>query len=79
MTSRSRDSRIAHLRPVRRIPLIVTCNTFRFTETVLAYYAVTQQNEQSIICSSCIDILEGLCDPHTEGPVACPGCGQIEG
>jgi hypothetical protein len=79
MTSRSRDSRIAHLRPVRRIPLIVTCNTFRFTETVLAYYAVTQQNEQSIICSSCIDIIEQLCEPHTEGPVACPGCGQIEG
>jgi len=79
MTSRSRDSRIAHLRPVRRIPLIVTCNTFRFTEAVLAYYAVTQQNEQSIICSSCIDILEELCEPHTEGPEACPGCEQTEG
>ena len=77
MRSRSRDSRIANLRPVRRIPLIVTCNNFRYIETILAAYSLTTAGQQTLRCSSCIDILEGLCDEHLEGPERCPGCAQL--
>ena len=77
MRSRSRDSRIANLRPVRRIPLIVTCNNFRYTQTILAAYSLTAAGQQTLRCSSCLDILEELCDEHSEGPERCPGCAQL--
>ena len=67
MLSRNRNARVANLRPVRRIPLVVTCKNFYYTESILDF---TISNN----CSSCLDIKANLCDQHLDGPERCPGC-----
>lgn len=57
MISRSRDSKIANLRPVRRIPLVVTCNGFYYSNRILNNY----WSSGSTGCASCLDVAEGMC------------------
>jgi hypothetical protein len=59
MNSRDRSSRIANLRPVRRIPLVVTCDNFNYTSNILNNYWTSG----STGCASCLDVVEGLCSP----------------
>lgn len=59
MISQDRSSRIAHLRPVRRIPIVVTCDNFKYTSNILNNYWTSG----STGCSSCLDVIEGLCSP----------------
>ena len=57
INSRDRSSKVARLRPVRRIPFVVTCDNFIYTPNILDEYwsaGVTG-------CSSCLDHIEGLC------------------
>lgn len=58
MRSRQRNARVANLRPVRRIPLVVTCRNFYHTTNILYNYWASG----STGCSSCLDAVEGLCD-----------------
>ena len=67
MNSRNRNARVANLRPVRRIPLVVTCKNFYYTSSILDFSISNN-------CSSCLDIKANLCDQHLEGPERCPGC-----
>lgn len=57
MRSQNRNARAANLRPVRRIPLIVTCNNFYYSPSILNNYWTSG----STGCSSCIDKVEGIC------------------
>jgi hypothetical protein len=57
MKSRNRNARVANLRPVRRIPLIVTCNNFYYSPNILNNY----WSAGSTGCASCLDIVEGMC------------------
>jgi len=57
MKSRNRNARVANLRPVRRIPLIVTCRNFYYSPTILNNY----WSSGSTGCASCLDIVEGMC------------------
>jgi len=58
MRSRPRNSKIASLRPVRRIPIVVTCNGFYYNENIMnGFYYTDDVNK----CASCIDIIEGMC------------------
>ena len=59
MNSRDRSSRIANLRPVRRIPFVVTCDNFRYTSKILNNYWTSGNTG----CASCLDVVEGLCSP----------------
>jgi hypothetical protein len=55
--AQNRNSRVANLRPVRRIPLVVTCNNFYYNSNILNnYWSATSDG-----CSSCLDIVEGMC------------------
>jgi len=58
MRNRYRNTKIASLRPVRRIPIVVTCNGFYYSESILngTYYRDVNNK-----CASCIDIIEGMC------------------
>ena len=75
MVSRNRTARVAQVRPVRRIPLVVTCSGFYFSEDILKNYWSSETNG----CSSCLDIVEDMCENHPTGPERCPGCGQYGG
>ena len=55
--SEPRDMRVANLRPVRRIPLIVTCSGFYYSPSILNNY----WSLGSTGCSSCLDRIEGIC------------------
>lgn len=57
LKSRNRNSRIANLRPVRRIPLVVTCNSFYYNYSMLNNYWTSGISG----CSSCLDVVEGMC------------------
>ena len=59
INSRDRSSRIAHLRPVRRIPFVVTCDNFRYNSNILNNYWTSGNTG----CASCLDVVEGLCSP----------------
>jgi len=54
MISRNRNSKIANLRPVRRIPLVVTCGGFYYSNNILNNY----WKSGSTGCASCLDIAE---------------------
>lgn len=58
MISRFRNEKSASLRPVRRIPILVTCNGFYYSENIMngLYYS-----DETNKCASCIDIIEGMC------------------
>jgi hypothetical protein len=58
MTSKDRRIKGAALRPVRRIPLVVTCDGFFYNENIMNGLYYTDPNNK---CASCIDKLEGLC------------------
>ncbi len=55
--SQSRTARVANLRPVRRIPLVVTCKGFNYTPNILNNY----WSSGSTGCSSCLDMVERIC------------------
>lgn len=55
--SRNRNSKIANLRPVRRIPLVVTCGGFYYSTDILNNYWKSGVTG----CSSCLDRVEGIC------------------
>jgi hypothetical protein len=55
--SRMRNSKSANLRPVRRIPLIVTCSGFYFTDSMLNNYWTSTSDG----CPSCLDVVGGVC------------------
>jgi len=55
--SQHRSSRVANLRPVRRIPLVVTCNNFYYSTSILNNY----WSSGTTGCSSCLDHIEGMC------------------
>jgi hypothetical protein len=57
INSRSRNSKIANLRPVRRIPLVVTCSNFNYTSKILNNYWKVGATG----CASCLDKIEGIC------------------
>lgn len=57
MLSRFRNNKVASLRPVRRIPLVVTCNGFWYNENIMSYDMYSGENK----CAACIDNLEGMC------------------
>jgi hypothetical protein len=57
MNSRSRNAKVANLRPVRRIPLVVTCGGFYYSNNILNNYWTSGSNG----CSSCLDVIEGIC------------------
>jgi hypothetical protein len=57
MNSRSRSSKIANLRAVRRIPLVVTCGGFYYSDNILNTY----WKSGTTGCSSCLDHVEGIC------------------
>lgn len=57
VASRDRSARIANLRPVRRIPFVVTCDNFTYTSSMLTTYF----SGGTAGCSSCLDHVEGLC------------------
>jgi hypothetical protein len=58
MTSKDRRIKGAALRPVRRIPLVVTCDGFFYNENIMNGLYYTDPDNK---CASCIDKLEGLC------------------
>lgn len=58
MRSRQRNARVANLRPVRRIPLVVTCKNFYHNSSILNNY----WSSGFTGCSSCLDIIEGMCE-----------------
>ncbi len=55
--SEPRNMRVANLRAVRRIPLVVTCNQFYYSSNILNNY----WSSGSTGCSSCLDVIEGMC------------------
>ena len=55
--SQNRNARVANLRPVRRIPLVVTCKNFYYSASILNNY----WSSGSTGCASCLDIVEGMC------------------
>jgi hypothetical protein len=55
--SEPRNMRVANLRAVRRIPLVVTCNQFYYSSNILNNYWLSG----STGCSSCLDVIEGMC------------------
>jgi hypothetical protein len=55
--SQNRSARVANLRPVRRIPLVVTCNNFYYSPNILNNYWRSDANG----CASCLDKLERIC------------------
>ena len=57
MNSRNRNAKVANLRPVRRIPLVVTCGGFYYSNNILNNYWTSG----SAGCSSCLDVVEGIC------------------
>ena len=57
INSRSRNSKIANLRPVRRIPLVVTCEGFYYNYNILNNY----WRSGATGCASCLDKIEGIC------------------
>jgi hypothetical protein len=57
MKSRNRSARVANLRPVRRIPIVVTCGNFYYSPSILNNY----WSSGSTGCASCLDIVEGMC------------------
>lgn len=57
LKSRMRNSKSANLRAVRRIPLVVTCSGFYFTDDMLNNYWTSTSNG----CPSCLDIVGGVC------------------
>jgi hypothetical protein len=58
MRNRYRNAKIASLRPVRRIPIVVTCNGFYYSQSILDGTYYRDPNNK---CASCIDIIEGMC------------------
>jgi len=57
--SNFRTSKIASLRPVRRIPIIITCSGFNYSASILDGTYYTSDTDK---CASCIDRIEGMCD-----------------
>jgi hypothetical protein len=57
MKAQNRNARVANLRPVRRIPLVITCNNFHYTTSMLNNY----WSSSSTGCASCLDRVEGMC------------------
>lgn len=55
--SQNRNARVANLRAVRRIPLVITCNNFYFSPAMLNNY----WSSGSTGCASCLDKIEGIC------------------
>ena len=65
MKSRNRSSKIANFRPVRRIPLVVTCKGFDIF-TPLSNNNIFGPNGNywksgATACYSCIDIINNTC------------------
>jgi hypothetical protein len=58
MTSKDRRTKGPALRPVRRIPLVVTCDGFFYNENIMNGLYYTDENNK---CASCIDSIEGMC------------------
>ena len=56
--SRQRNARVANLRPVRRIPLVVTCRNFYHNSNILYNYWTAGSSG----CSSCLDAIERMCN-----------------
>lgn len=56
--SRQRNARVANLRPVRRIPLVVTCKNFYHNSNILYNY----WKSGSTGCASCLDAIERMCN-----------------
>lgn len=56
--AQNRNARIANLRPVRRIPLVVTCNNFYYSTNILNNY----WSAGNTGCSSCLDVVERMCN-----------------
>jgi hypothetical protein len=61
MRSQNRNARIAHLRPVRRIPLIVTCKNFYYSTNILQNYYRAGSSGDNFGCASCLDRVERIC------------------
>ena len=57
VNSRNRNNKIANLRPVRRIPLVVTCDGFYYSSNILNNYWKIGATG----CASCLDKIEGIC------------------
>jgi len=57
LKAQNRNARVANLRPVRRIPLVITCNNFHYTTSMLNNY----WSSSSTGCASCLDRVEGMC------------------
>jgi hypothetical protein len=58
MQSRNRNARVANFRPVRRIPIVVTCSNFRWNENILNNYWTGGATG----CPACLDVEEGMCE-----------------
>jgi hypothetical protein len=58
MQSRNRNARVANFRPVRRIPIVVTCSNFRWDENILNNYWTGGATG----CPACLDVEEGMCE-----------------
>ena len=56
LVPRDRSSRVANLRPVRRIPFVVSCNNY-----IQSNSSSAQHNWKESMCSSCLDHVEGYC------------------
>ena len=67
LKTRMRSAKIANFRPVRRIPMVVTCNTFNMT-TLLNTINSEQYRSGSTGCSSCLDILYSSSVGGCSGP-----------
>ena len=65
MKCRNRNSRSAALRPVRRIPIVVTCTQYFYAAaaTINLYGIPTSGITFSSNCNSCLDVLGGNCNP----------------
>ena len=55
--AQNRSARVAQLRPVRRIPIVVTCNNFYYSPNILNNYWRSDANG----CASCLDRIERIC------------------
>ena len=58
MQSRSRNARVANFRPVRRIPIVVTCSDFYWNDNILNNYWTGGATG----CPACLDVEEGMCE-----------------
>ena len=57
--SKFRFNKIAALRPVRRIPIIITCSGFNYSASIVDGTYYTSDTDK---CASCIDRIEGMCN-----------------